>query len=177
MMSESAAVYAGRGVMFTVFDTNEDIVEGPHSAPGIIAQAIHETGLLDSDESLALARHLTTSTFPQVTDRTARFNSVLKAGDVVGARLIPKLMKGLELLYSLQANAGTMYTYQLFQARTAGFAEAVAILTHPFAVESEEGSIEIDWCAVQHYTHLLQNSNPAWQKAKQVGDKNGWNDD
>lgn len=170
------AVYGGRGIMFAVFDTIEDTVHGPHSAPRIVAQAIQQTGMLDEEQSLALARHLTTTTFPLLKGRTSRFNSIVKAGDVVGARLIPKLMGALRQLHTHQASASAAER-AVAAARAQGFAEAISIISNPFAVEAEEESNTVDWDVVQHYARLLHHSDPRWQDIQNSEVSQGEDDD
>lgn len=160
------AKFSGRGVMFTVYDHSRDYFPGVRSTPAIIAKAIEEALDAGYDDPTTIARYLVTTTFPHTTDRVAKFNSVLKAGDVVGANITTKLFNGYADLRKMARNAEDVGAQTYFEAEARGFAEAITIILSPFSVEHEDNRKEIDWDEVDHLTDLMEEQQEEARKAK-----------
>lgn len=160
------AKFSGRGVMFTVYDHSRDYFPGVRSTPAIIAKAIDEALDAGYDDPESIARYLVTTTFPHTTDRVAKFNSVLKAGDVVGANITTKLFNGYADLRKMARNAEDAGSQAYFEAEARGFAEAITIMLSPFSVEREDNRKEIDWDEVDHLTDLMEQQQEEARKAK-----------
>lgn len=157
------ATFSGRGILFTVFDQSRDIFPGPISTIEIIARAIDEALDAGHEDSGSIARYLTTTTFPHIPDRTVRFNSVLKAGDVVGARLTTKMFNAYDdLRYSI-SRAETKKERELAEAEARGFAEAMALMYSPFSCEDPDDPRQVDWDMIDHLTDLQEHQ---WEEAK-----------
>lgn len=144
---DEPTVYGGKGILFTVFEHSKSSMPGPISSIQVIQEAIEEAhgkGITDSE---GLSRFLTSSSFHHITGRRARFNSLVRAGDVVGAKLSQKLFNAYRDKCSVAGN--------LDEAR--GFAEAITIMFSPFAVEDSDDPREVDWELVHHYTDLMED--------------------
>lgn len=155
-VDEDAPIYSGMGVMFTVYDQNSDIFPKPPSTKAVIAKAIDEALDAGFDTSEEIAEFLTTTTFPQVKDRVARFNSILKAGDVVGAKITSKLFNAYDDIINMaEENEQNKEDYSLFMAEAKGFVEAMTIMYSPFSVEDDNNPNYVDWDQVEHLADLM----------------------
>lgn len=166
-VDEDAPVYSGMGVMFTVYDQNKDVFPKPPSTKAVIAKAIDEAldaGFETSDE---IAEFLTTTTFPQVEDRVARFNSILKAGDVVGAQITVKLFNAYDDIINMAGeNEQNEEDHALIMAEARGFAEAMTIMYSPFSVEDDNNPKYVDWEIVEHLADLMISQH---EEARRLG--------
>lgn len=149
-------VFSGQGILFTVFDHSKESLPGPSSTVKIIENAIDDA--LDSghEDSEAIARFLTSHAFKHVDDRKARFNSLLKAGDAVGARLTQKMFNAYDDLLRNVKYAEDEEEADLAYAEARGFAEAMTIMFSPFAIEDEDDARRVDWDTVDHLTTLME---------------------
>ena len=166
MADKGPVKFSGRGIMFTVYDHTRDFFPGIKSTISVVARAIEEAIDAGHDEPESLARYLTTTTFPQIKDRSVKFNSVLKAGDVVGANISAKLFNGYQDLRKMARNSDNEEERELLEVEARGFAEAMTIMFSPFAVESEDNKKEIDWDEVDHLTDLMEEQQEQARKAK-----------
>lgn len=158
--------FSGRGIMFTVYDHTRDYFPGIKSTIGVVARAIEQAIDEGHDEPESLARYLTTTTFPQVTDRVAKFNSVLKAGDVVGANITTKLFNGYADLRKAVRASETKKERELAEVEARGFAEAITVMLSPFSVESSENKKQLDWDEVDYLTDLMEEQQEEARKAR-----------
>ncbi len=153
--------YAGQGVIFAVIDDRETMPTGNVSTIDIIEQAID--GALDRghDTPRAIARYLTTSAFQHVTDKRVRFNSVLKAGDAVGAQILRKLYNSYNELAEMAEAEEDPRKKAEIKAEASGFAAAVQIVLSPFSSEAADDPRLVDWDEVDRMTAL-------WEKEQRL---------
>lgn len=145
-------VYAGRGIVYAVVDNREDMRTGGVSTVSIIADAIEEAldnGYETSDD---IARYLTTSAFTHEPDKRVRFNSVLKAGDVVGAQMTRKLYNSYNDLAAIADEEEDPNQKALLKAEASGFAAAVSIVLSPFSCEDPKEPWLVVWDVVDKLT-------------------------
>lgn len=157
------ATFVGRGILFTVYDQSRDAFPGPTSTIEILARAIDEALDAGHEDSDSIARYLTTTTFQHIPDRSVRFNSVLKAGDVVGARLTTKMHNAYDDLRYMASKAETKKEREAAEAEARGFAEAMSLVYSPFSCEDEDDPRQVDWDMIDHLTTLHENQ---WEEAK-----------
>lgn len=154
----SEPVYAGKGIIFAVYDWYHDKFHGPKSTITLVADAIEEALDHGHDDPDSIARYLLTTTYQHLPDRQSRFNSILKAGNAVGARIIPKLHNAYEDLCKL-SREGTKKERELAAAEARGFAEAITIMYSPFSVEDENDKNQVNWDEVDSLTDLMQDQH------------------
>ncbi|AUX83259.1 hypothetical protein PBI_RACCOON_46 [Microbacterium phage Raccoon] len=146
-----ATTFTGQGIIFAVVDNREEMERGATTidtiADGIEAalDAGHET----SEE---IARYLTTSAFQHIADKRVRFNSVLKAGDVVGAYMLRKLYNTYNELAKMAEDEEDTQAKKLAAAEARGFAEALTIVLSPFSSEDPKDPRLINWDEVDRMT-------------------------
>jgi hypothetical protein len=147
--------FAGQGILFAIIDDREKLRMGRTTTIDVIADAIE--GALDAghEDSASIARYLTTSAFQHEPDRRVRFNSVLKAGDVVGAHLVRKLMNSYNELMDTAEKEKNAATRASIEAEALGFAEAIQIVLNPFSVEDETDPQLVNWDEVDHITEVF----------------------
>lgn len=146
--------FSGQGILFAVIDDREAMRVGKVTTIDIIADAIEaalDAGLETSEE---IARYLTTSAFQHIPDKRVRFNSVLKAGDVVGAQITKKLYNSFNELAELQDDAKGAEKATL-EAEVRGFSEALQIVMTPFSVEDDSDPQVVNWDEVDHLTDIF----------------------
>lgn len=148
--------FSGRGILFAVVDDRESMRMGKTTTVDVIADAI-EAALDDGKEtSEDIARFLVTNAFQHIKDKRARFNSVLKAGDTVGAQLVRKLFNSYNELMDTAAKEKSAAAREQLEAEATGFAEAIQIILNPFSVEDDSDPTLVKWDEVDHLTELFE---------------------
>lgn len=154
--AHSDPVYSGRGIIFAVIDDREAMREGRVTTIDVITEAIEAALDAGHETSEEIARYLTTSSFSHVTDKRVRFNSVLKAGDVVGAQMLRKLYNSYNDLAVLAEEEEDTQQKKIIQAEARGFAEALTIVLSPFSSEDPNDPRLVDWDEVDRMTDALE---------------------
>lgn len=148
-------VYSGRGVLFCVVDDREDM-DGATTVE-VLTAAIEDAMDNGHEDSESIAQWLLTSGFSYEPDKRVRFNSLLRAGDAVGAQITRKLYNAYNELAEMAADpeldAGEK---KLAKAEATGFAEAVSVVTSPFSCEDPDDPRMVDWDTVDHVTGLFE---------------------
>lgn len=147
--------FSGQGILFAVIDDREAIRMGKTTTMDVIADAIEAALDAGQEDSASIARYLTTSAFQHEPDRRVRFNSVLKAGDVVGAHLVRKLMNSYNELMDTAEKEKDKATRASIESEALGFAEAIQIILNPFSVEDSEDPTLVNWDEVDHITEVF----------------------
>lgn len=148
--------FAGRGIIFAVIDDREQMPAGRVTTVDIITEAIESAMDEGHETSEDIARYLVTSAFQHVTDKRVRFNSVLKAGDVVGAQILRKLYNSYNELAQLVEEEQDPKKKATIQAEATGFAEAVQVVLSPFSVEDPEDPRLVNWDEVDRLTKAFE---------------------
>ena len=157
-------VYSGRGVLFAVADDREKLGEG--STISVIAAAIEDALDNGHDDAESIARWITTSSFGYEPDKRVRYNSMLRAGDAVGAQLTRKLYNAYNDLAELAATAETEADKKLARVEASGFAAALSIVFSPFSCEDEGDHRLVDWDMVDHITGLFETEQRAVRRER-----------
>lgn len=144
-------VFTGRGIVFAVIDNREEMDRGATTID-TIADAIELALDAGHETSEEIAQFLTTSAFQHVTNKRVRFNSVLKAGDVVGAMITRKLHNAYNELEELAEEETDTAQKKLIQAEARGFAEALNVVISPFSCEHSSDPRLVDWDEVDRIT-------------------------
>jgi hypothetical protein len=152
-----ATVFTGQGIVFAVMDDREKLSAGSSrkgrvSTVDVMAEAIEkalDAGYETSDE---IARFLTTHAFHHVPDKRVRFNSVLKAGDAVGAQMLRKLYNGYNDLIRLALDTEDAKVKASIMEEARGYAEALTIVLSPFSVEDPADPRLVNWDEVDRLT-------------------------
>ena len=147
--------FSGRGILFAVIDEREQMRMGKTTTVDVIADAIDAALDEGHDDPEAIARYLTTSAFQHIPDKRVRFNSVLKAGDTVGAQITRKLINSYRELMDTAAGAKGDERTEL-EAEARGFAEAIQVILSPFSVEDENNPQLVSWDEVDRLTALFE---------------------
>ena len=148
--------FSGRGILFAVIDDRESMRMGKTTTVTVIADAI-EAALDEGHEtSEEIARYITTSAFQHIPDKRVRFNSVLKAGDTVGAQLVRKLYNSYNELMETAEKERKPAAKASLEAEATGFAEAIQIILNPFSVEDANDPTLISWDEVDRLTDLYE---------------------
>jgi hypothetical protein len=153
--------YSGQGILFAVIDDREFMASGRQSTIDVIANAIEaalDAGHETSDE---IARYLTTSAFQHVTDKRVRFNSVLKAGDAVGAQILRKLYNSYNELVTMASEIQDPKEKASMLAEATGFAEAIQIVISPFTCEDPADPRLVNWDEVDRITAAFEKEQRA----------------
>lgn len=152
---KEAKAFSGRGILFAVVDDREAMRMGKTTTVEVIADAIEAALDNGKETSEEIARYLTTNAFQHIKDKRARFNSVLKAGDTVGAQIVRKLFNSYnELMETAEKERGAAAKAAL-EAEAAGFAEAIQIVLNPFSVEDPSDATLVSWDEVDRLTELF----------------------
>jgi hypothetical protein len=149
-------VFSGQGIMFAVIDDREEMGATGTTTVDIIASAIEsalDNGYEDSEQ---IARFLTTSAFQHIPDKRVRFNSVLKAGDVVGAQILRKLYNSYNELAQLADESEDPKEKAALRAEATGFAEALQIVLSPFSTEDPADPRLVVWEEVDRLTAAFE---------------------
>lgn len=146
-----ATTFTGQGIIFAVVDDRESLRPGTTTID-VIADAI-EAALDEGHEtSEEIARYITTSAFQHVPDKRVRFNSVLKAGDVVGAYMLRKLYNSYNELAVMAEEEDDPQQKKVIAAEARGFAEALTIVLSPFSSEDPKDPRLVNWDEVDRMT-------------------------
>ena len=149
-------VYSGRGVIFCVADDRELLSAGA-STIKVIAAAIEDALDHGHEDSEAIARWITTSSFTYEPNKRVRFNSLLKAGDAVGARMTQKIYNAYNELAEAAADPLLSPTdKKVARAEATGFALAATIMFSPISCEDAKDPRFVDWDQVDHLTKLFE---------------------
>lgn len=158
--------FSGQGILFAVIDDREEMRLGRTTTISVIADAIEaalDAGHETSDE---IARYLTTSAFQHIPDKRVRFNSILKAGDTVGAQLVRKLFNSYNELMDTAAGEKNASARAALEAEATGFAEAVQIILNPFSVEDDNDPTLVKWEEVDRLTELYEKEQRGIRAAR-----------
>lgn len=159
-------VYSGKGIIFAVIDDREKMREGNATTIEIITEAIEEALDNGYEDSESIARYITTNAFQHVRDRRVRFNSVLKASDVVGAQITRKLLNSYNELATMADESDDPEEKRRIRAEATGFAEAIQVVISPFSSEDKKDPRLIDWDAVDHMTDLFEKEQRLVRKER-----------
>lgn len=158
---KEAKAFSGRGILFAVVDDREKMRMGKTTTIDVIADGIEAALEAGHETSEEIARYLTTSAFKHIPDKRARFNSVLKAGDTVGAQIVRKLYNSYnELMQTAEKEKGAVAKAALENEAT-GFAEAIQIVLSPFAVEDPSEATLVNWDEIDRLTGLFEKEQRA----------------
>lgn len=147
--------FTGQGILFAVIDDREAMRVGTPSTVDVIAEAIDaaiEAGCEYPDE---IARFITTSAFQHIPDKRLRFNSILKAGDAVGAQITRKLHNAYNELEELADDETDPARKAEIRAEARGFAEALNVVISPFSCEYEGDPRLVNWDEVDRITEAF----------------------
>lgn len=148
--------FSGRGILFAVIDDREKMRMGKTTTIDVIADAIEAALDAGHETSEDIARYLTTSAFQHIADKRVRFNSVLKAGDTVGAQIVRKLYNSYNELAATAEGTRKGAQRTELEAEARGFAEAIQVIMSPFAVEDSEDPQLISWDEVDRLTAIFE---------------------
>lgn len=154
--AKQKTVFSGQGIIFAVVDDRENMREGQPTTIDVIADAIEAALDNGHETSEEIARYITTSAFQHVADKRVRFNSVLKAGDVVGAQMLRKLYNSYNELADMAAEEDDTAKKKLILAEATGFAEALQIVLSPFSSEDPKDPRLVDWDEVDRMTEAFE---------------------
>lgn len=155
--------FSGQGIIFAVIDDHEKLIgagaqhTGRVSTTEVIANAIEDALDHGHEDSEAIARYITTSAFQHEPDKRVRFNSVLKAGDAVGAMMMSKLHNAYNEMVVLAEEEEDPVKKKAALAEASGFAAALTIVMSPFSCEYEGDPRLVDW-------DVLDRLVPAYEK-------------
>lgn len=148
-------VFTGQGIVFAVIDNREEMERGATTVD-TIADAIEAALDAGHETSEDIARYITTSAFQHVADKRVRFNSVLKAGDVVGAQILRKLYNSYNELAKMAEEEEAPQAKKEMIAEARGFAEALTIVLSPFSSEDPKDPRLVDWDEVDRMTAAFE---------------------
>jgi hypothetical protein len=153
-LEQTPATYSGRGILFAVIDDREQMENGSTTVDAI-ADAIEAALDAGHETSEDIARYITTSAFQHVTDKRVRFNSVLHAGDAVGAQMLRKLYNGYNELEELAEEEQDAKKKEAIRNEARGFAEALTIVLSPFSCEYPGDPRLVNWDEVDRITEAF----------------------
>ncbi|UVG34611.1 hypothetical protein SEA_CHEETO1_46 [Microbacterium phage Cheeto1] len=148
--------YSGQGIIFAVIDDREAMREGRVTTIDVITEAIEHALDNGHETSEEIARYLTTSAFQHIADKRVRFNSVLKAGDVVGAQITRKLMNAYNELAQMAQDEDDPVQKKIIAAEATGFAEAIQVVISPFSSEDAKDPRLVNWDEVDRMTEAFE---------------------
>lgn len=151
-----AITFSGQGIIFAVMDDREKLPVGKVSTISVIADAIEAALDAGHETSEDIARFLTTSAFQHIPDKRVRFNSILKAGDAVGAHIWQKLANAYNELAVLVDEEQDPKKKAEIRAEATGFAEALNIVLSPFSCEDPGDSRLVNWEEVDRITAAFE---------------------
>jgi hypothetical protein len=149
-------VFSGQGIIFAVIDDREAMRDGKVTTIDVIAEGIEaalDAGHETSDE---IAHFLTTSAFQHIADKRVRFNSVLKAGDVVGAQITRKLYNAYNELASMAEDEEDPKQKAYLKEEARGFAEALSVVLSPFSCEDPKDPRLVNWDEIDRITEAFE---------------------
>lgn len=162
----TSRVYAGRGVIFCVVDDRAAMTFG-HTTVAVIAGAIEDAMDNGHETSEDIARWITTSSFNYEPDKRVRFNSMLRAGDAVGAQMTRKLYNAYNELAEIAADPELSASEKReAKAEATGFAEAISVVLSPFSCEDPENAHLVNWDMIDHITELFETEQQAVRRVR-----------
>ena len=160
-------VYAGRGILFVVADDREAMGIGATTIK-VIADAIEDALDNGHEDSEAIARWLVTSNFNYEPSKRVRYNSLLRAGDAIGAQMTRKFYNAYnELAEAARDPELSASEKRIAKAEATGFAEAVSIVLSPFSCEDADDPRQVNWDMVDHITSLFEAEQTRVRKERQ----------
>lgn len=153
---EEPQTFAGQGILFAVIDDREAMRDGKVTTIDVITEAIEAALDAGHETSEDIARYLTTSAFQHVTDKRVRFNSILKAGDAVGAQMTRKLYNAYTDLATMVEETEDPTEKASLKAEATGFAEALQIVISPFSSEEPTDPRMVNWEEVDRMTESFE---------------------
>jgi len=153
---EQPSTFSGQGIIFAVIDDREAMREGKVTTIDVITEAIEAALDAGHEDSESIARYLTTSAFQHVPDKRVRFNSVLKAGDAVGAQMTRKLYNAYTDLIRTIDETEDPKEKALLKAEATGFAEAISVVISPFSCEDGNDPRLVNWEEVDRITAAFE---------------------
>lgn len=164
--SHGTRMYEGRGVIFCVASDRESMGIGATTIK-VIADAIEDALDNGHEDSEAIARWITTSSFNYEPDKRVRFNSLLKASDAIGAQMTRKLYNAYnELAEAANEPDLTAAEKREAKAEATGFAEALSIALSPFSCEDSSDPRLVNWDMVDHITRLFEKEQTQVRRAR-----------
>ncbi|QKN87745.1 hypothetical protein IXEL_45 [Microbacterium phage Ixel] len=148
--------FSGQGIIFAVIDDREGMRSGRVTTIDVITEAIEAALDAGHETSEDIARYLTTSAFQHIPDKRVRFNSVLKAGDVVGAQITRKLYNAYNELAALAEEEQDPQQKKLILAEASGFAEALNVVISPFSCEDPNDPCLVNWDEIDRITEAFE---------------------
>lgn len=148
--------FSGQGIIFAVIDDREDMRTGRVTTIDVIADGIEKALDNGHETSEDIARYLTTSAFQHVADKRVRFNSILKAGDAVGAMITRKLYNAYNELAKMAEETEDPKEKAEIKAEARGFAEALNVVISPFSCEDKGDPRLVDWDEVDRITEAFE---------------------
>lgn len=161
--------FSGQGILFAVIDDREQMRVGKVTTIDIIADAIEAALDAGHETSEAIARYLTTSAFHHIPDKRVRFNSILKAGDSVGAQIVRKLYNSYNELASMADDERSAAAKATLKAEAQGFAEAIQVVMSPFSAEDPSNPQLVNWDEVDHMTETFEKEQRAIRAERKKG--------
>lgn len=159
-------VFSGQGIIFAVIDDRESMREGKVTTIDVITEAIEAALDAGNEDSESIARYLTTSAFQHIADKRVRFNSVLKAGDVVGARISQKLFNSYNELAQMADDTEDPKEKASLRAEATGFAEALNMVISPFSCEDPDDGRQVNWDEVDRITAAFEKEQRAVRRER-----------
>lgn len=153
-----------KGVLYAVIYNDEDKDYGL-SSTDIMAESIDEALKNGLSSPREIAHHLVTSSFKHVKNRVIQFNSLLKAGESVGANIPIKLgnaIIGVIKNAQLALAKGDKKDFERKSQIALGMVMAQCVVLNPFSFEKENDSNQIDLnkvrkIATDQYNQYLQS--------------------
>jgi hypothetical protein len=168
---EKEQVFSGQGIIFAVIDDRERMRSGRVTTIDILTEAIEAALDAGHEDSESIARYITTSAFQHVRDRRVRFNSVLKAGDIVGAQITQKLYNTYNELAALAEESADAAEQEVMEAEARGFASALNVVMNPFSVEDRKNHTLINWDELDHLTDAFEEEQRVIREEKAEEDE------
>lgn len=158
--------FSGQGILFAVIDDREEMRTGRVSTIDVITEAIEAALDAGHETSEDIARYLTTSAFQHIPDKRIRFNSVLKAGDVVGAQIVRKLYNSYNELAQMASEEEDAKTKADLRSEARGFAEAIQVVISPFSSEAADDPRLVNWDEVDRMTEAFEKEQRLVRQAR-----------
>ena len=152
---DDPTVFTGQGIIFAVVDNREEMNAGATTID-VIADAIEAALDAGHETSEEIARYITTSAFQHIADKRVRFNSVLKAGDSVGAQINRKLYNAYNELAQMAEEEDDPAAKKAIANEATGFAEALNVVLSPFSCEDPKDPRLVNWDEVDRITEAFE---------------------
>lgn len=165
-LQQEQPTFSGQGIIFAVIDDREAMPEGRSTTIDVITEAIEAALDAGHETSEEIARYLTTSAFQHIPDKRVRFNSVLKAGDVVGAQITRKLYNSYNELAAMADEEEDPTEKAALKAEARGFAEAIQVVISPFSSEDPKDPRLVNWDEVDRMTDVFEKEQRYTRQAR-----------